>query len=45
MYAQLKSVLQQIGQGLTAQHMGEMSATIGQIEKRCELFQTAGGQC
>lgn len=44
MYAQLKSMLQQIGQGLTAQHMGEMSATVQQIEKRCKTFHLAGGQ-
>jgi hypothetical protein len=44
MFAHLKSVLQQIGQGLTAQHMGEMSATVKHIEKRCKTYHSAGGQ-
>ena len=44
MYEQLKSVLQQIGQGLSVQHMGEMSATVDQIEKRSKNFHLAGGQ-
>ena len=44
MIEQLKSVMQQIGQGLSAQHMGEMSATVYQIEKRSQNFYLAGGQ-
>lgn len=44
MIEQLKSVLQQIGQGLSVQHMGEMSATVDQIEKRSQNFHLAGGQ-
>ena len=44
MIEQLKSVMQQIGQGLSAQHMGEMSATVYQIEKRSQSFHLAGGQ-
>ena len=44
MIEQLKSVMQQIGQGLSAQHMGEMSATVYQIEKRSQNFRLAGGQ-
>jgi len=44
MFAQLKTVLQQIGLGLTAQHMGEMSATVNQIARRCETFHLTGGQ-
>ena len=44
MIGQLKSVMQQIGQGLSAQHMGEMSATVYQIEKRSQNFYLAGGQ-
>lgn len=34
----------QIGQGLSEQHMGEISATVYQIEKRSVNFQLAGGQ-
>ncbi len=44
MVEQLKSVLQQIGQGLSAQHIGEMSATVERIDKRSQNFQLAGGQ-
>lgn len=44
MFTQLKSVLQQIGQGLTAQHMGDMSATVQQIERRCKTYHSAGGR-
>jgi len=44
MIEQLKSVIQQIGQGLSAQHMAEMSAAVDQIERRSLNFQLAGGQ-
>ena len=44
MIVQLKSVMQQIGQGLSAQHMGEMSAAVYQIEKRSQNFELKGGQ-
>ena len=44
MIAQLKSIFQQVGQGLSAQHMGEMSATVEQIDRRSQNFQLAGGQ-
>ena len=44
MIVQLKSVMQQIGQGLSAQHMGEMSAAVYQIEKRSQNFEVKGGQ-
>lgn len=44
MIEEFKSVIQQIGQGLSVQHMGEMSATIEQIDRRSERFQLAGGQ-
>ena len=44
MIRQLKSVMQQIGQGLSAQHMGEMSAAVYQIEKRSQNYQMAGAQ-
>ena len=44
MIGQLKSVMQQIGQGLSAQHMGEISATVDQIEKRSLNYLNAGGQ-
>ena len=44
MIRQLKSVMQQIGQGLSAQHMGEMSAAVYQIERRSQNHQMAGGQ-
>ena len=41
---QLKSVILQIGQGLSVQHMGEMSATVEQIDRRSQNFRLAGGQ-
>jgi len=44
MFEQLKLVLQQMGQGLSAQHMGEMYATAEGIEKRSQNFHLAGGQ-
>ena len=44
MIEQFKSVMQQIGQGLSVQHMGEMSATVEQIDRRSRNFQLAGGQ-
>jgi len=44
MIDQLKSVIQQIGQGLSVQHMGEMSATVEQIDRRSQNFPLAGGQ-
>lgn len=44
MLEQLKLVLQQVGQGLSAQHIGEMSATVEQIDRRSQNFQLAGGQ-
>ena len=44
MIEQLKSVILQIGQGLSAQHIGEMSATVEQIDRRSQNFQLAGGQ-
>ncbi len=44
MIEQLRSVMQQIGHGLSAQHMGEMSATVEQIDKRSKNFYLAGGQ-
>ena len=36
--------MQQIGQGLSVQHMGEMSASVEQIDRRSRNFQLAGGQ-
>ena len=44
MIEQLKSVMLQIGQGLSAQHMGEMSATVEQVNRRSRNFRLAGGQ-
>jgi len=44
MLEQIKSVIQQIGLGLSAQHMGEMSAVVEKINKRSQNFQLAGGQ-
>lgn len=44
MIEQLKSVMQQIGQGLSVQHMEEMSASVDQIDRRSRNFQLAGGQ-
>ena len=44
MIGQLKSVMLQIGQGLSVQHMGEMSATVDQIYRRSRSFRLAGGQ-
>jgi len=44
MIEQLKAFLQQIGQGLTAQHMGDMSATVEHISQRSQNFHLAGGQ-
>ena len=44
MLKQIKSVIQQIGHGLSAQHMGEMSAVVEKISKRSQNFQLAGGQ-
>ena len=44
MIEQLESVMLQIGQGLSAQHIGEMSATVEQIDRRSQNFQLAGGQ-
>ena len=36
--------MQQIGEGLSVQHMGEMSATVEQIDRRSQNFLLAGGQ-
>ncbi len=44
MIAQIKSVMQQIGQGLTAQHMGEMSATVEQIDRRSQNLRSTEGR-
>ena len=44
MIEQFKSVMQQIGQGLSVQHMGERSATVEQIDRRSQNFRLAGGQ-
>jgi len=44
MIEQFKSVMQQIGQGLSVQHMGEMSAIIEQIDRRSQNFRLAGRQ-
>ena len=35
--------MQQIGQGLSVQHMEEMSASVDQIDRRSRNFQLAGG--
>jgi len=44
MIEHLKSLFQQIGQGLSAQHLGEMSASVEQIDRRSRNFQLMGGQ-
>ncbi len=44
MLESLKQVIQQIGQGLTAQHMGEMSATAHQIERQNLSTPSSGRQ-
>jgi len=44
MLEQIKSVIQQIGHGLSAQHMGEMSAVVEHISKRSQKLQLTGGQ-
>ena len=44
MIEQFKSIMQQIGQGLSVQHMGEMSASVEQIDRRSQNFRLAGGQ-
>lgn len=47
MFAQLKSILQQMGYGLARQDLGEMCPTadkIAQIEKRSLSYRLSGGQ-
>jgi len=44
MIEQIKSIFQQIGQGLSAQHMGDMSATVEQILQRSQNSRLTVGQ-